>query len=91
MNKKATFPGWCNPLGNKLQEHKEGNICCEGCYRLGIDKGKEDERKRVLEIIKNKWDNNKQDMSSYGGMDILVLDEADFEELKQQIQQGDKA
>jgi hypothetical protein len=32
---------------DKIQKHREGNICCEGCYRIG----KKDIKKQILEII----------------------------------------
>jgi hypothetical protein len=34
-------------------EIDEGFICCEGCYKLGIKKGKSDEQKRILKEIDN--------------------------------------
>ena len=36
-----------------LGHDKEGYICCEGCYKIGLKDGKEEIKKEFIKIIKD--------------------------------------
>ena len=46
-------------------EHKEGNICCEGCYRIGFKEGKETTARQLGEqlIINVKGYDNAEELT----------------------------
>lgn len=53
--KKAEHPDCCGNGEDKLRTHPSGNICCQGCYKIGLAQGKEEgkvEGKQEAEDIK---------------------------------------
>jgi hypothetical protein len=39
---------------NRNKSNHQGNICCKGCYQLGLKDGKIERNVKIIEIIKNK-------------------------------------
>jgi hypothetical protein len=40
-----------NKIPQEIEEKHKGNICCQGCYKLGLLEGKRQKADEVLKLI----------------------------------------